>query len=539
MPRFSAALKWMLVPLGAYCSAAMSDIVIDGVLNETEWQQAQVFTEFVVTEPMTGGSSPHATEARLYTDDSGIYIGFSNYQPPSVPRVQRRFPRDEFIQADRNIVGIDFDGTGLAGYDFTVGISNSQSDATYRGEKDYSADWDGTWYSQTSQTEDYWYVELFIPWTVAPMADPGSARKSMKLYLGRFVWAESMRLAYPFAATSRPTFLSDWQPVEVHYAKTQTLDWFPYLTGTHDRENDDSELKAGIDIVWRPSSATQFTGTLNPDFGQVENDELEVNLSAFETFFSEKRPFFTENNTLFNSRVPLGDRLVHTRRIGAAPDAGTELLSDITGGIKASHFGDVFDLGVFAVSEDDSGTASGRDYLATRIQARVDKLSLGHALTYVERPTLDREATVHSLDWVWQESGTRFRGQGFYSDVQQSANDNNGSRKRDEQDWGGWAEIEHRPGDEELWQALIYYYGDEFDMNDMGFLRRNDWMRVVGLYQRDYLSHPNWAALRSSYWRLKMATEENNAGDTLQRAIEMTLFWKMESTQEYTLQANI
>lgn len=541
MPRFSAALQWVLVPLCAYSAQGFSSITIDGVLNESEWQQAQVFTDFVVTEPMTGDASPHATEARLYTDREGIYIGFSNYQPASVPRIQRRFARDEFIQADRNIVGIDFDGTGLSGYDFTVGISNSQTDATYRGEKDYSGDWDGTWFSQTSQSEDYWYVEMFIPWTVAPMVDPGTARKKMKIYLGRFVWAESLRLAYPFAATSRPTFLSDWQPVEVDYAKTQTLDWFPYLTAAHDRENDDNTLKAGVDLVWRPSSATQFTGTINPDFGQVESDELEVNFSAFETFFSEKRPFFTENNALFNSRVPLGDRLIHTRRVGAAPDVNdgrAEGLTDITAGVKASHYGDVFDLGVFAVSEDDTGPARGRDFLSTRVQGRLEKWSFGHALTYVDRPSLAREATVNSLDWDWQDEGTRFRGQGFYSDVQQDANAVNKGVDRDEQDWGGWFEVEHRPADEHLWQGLVYYYGDAFDMNDMGFLRRNDWMRVVGLYQRDYTSHPDSAALRSSYWRVKAATEENNAGDVLQRVIELTLFWKMETTQEYTLQGN-
>lgn len=546
MPGLSSAWVWMPVVLCAYCSTALAKISIDGVLSEPEWGKAQVFTEFVVTEPMTGEASPHATEARLFTDSEGIYIGFSNYQPPEVPRVQRRFARDEFIQADRNIVGIDFDGTGLSGYDFTVGIANSQSDATYRGEKDYSADWDGTWFSQTSQSEDYWYVEMFIPWTVAPMADPGTARKKMKLYLGRFVWAESMRLAYPLAATSRPTFLSDWLPVEVDYAKTQTLDWFPYLTATHDRENNDSELKAGIDIVWRPSSATQFTGTINPDFGQVESDELEVNFSAFETFFSEKRPFFTENNALFNSRVPLGDRLVHTRRIGAAPDIADargrghgEGPSDITAGIKASHYGDVVDMAVFAVTEDDTGVARGRDFLSTRVQARVDKWSFGHALTYVDRPSLNREATVNSLDWDWQEAGTRFRGQGFYSDIQQGANGANDFLERDEQDWGGWGEVEYRPADEHLWQAFFYYYGDEFDMNDMGFLRRNDWMRVVGLYQRDYTSHPDSPALRSSYWQLKAATEENNAGDVLQRVLEFTLFWRVESTQEYTLQGNL
>lgn len=108
MIRFSTTLKWMLVPLWACCCHAYAQITVDGVLDEDEWQQAQVFTDFVLTEPMTGAPSPYATEARLYTDADGIYIGFSNYQPPTVPRIQRRFARDEFIQADRNIVGIDF-----------------------------------------------------------------------------------------------------------------------------------------------------------------------------------------------------------------------------------------------------------------------------------------------------------------------------------------------------------------------------------------------------------------------------------------------
>jgi hypothetical protein len=539
MMRYSATLHWMLLPLWLCCGQAFAQITVDGVLDEPEWQQAQVFSDFVVTEPMTGEASPYATEARMYTDDDGIYFGFSNYQPAEVPRIQRRFARDEFIQADRNIVGIDFDGTGLSAYDFTVGIANSQSDGSYRGEKDFTGDWDGTWYSQTSQTEDHWYVEMFIPWTVAPMADPGSVRKTMTVYLGRFVWSESIRLAYPFSAFTRPTFVSDWEPVEVDFKKTQTLDWFPYLTGTHDLEEEDSELKAGIDMVWRPNSNTQFTGTINPDFGQVESDDLVVNFSAFETFFSEKRPFFTENNALFNSRVPLGDRLVHTRRIGAAPDLGNDEVSDITAGAKLSHYGEKFDLGVFAVVEDDTGESQGRDYLSTRIQSRAGNLVFGHALTYADRPTLDRQAMVNSLDWDWQAGGARFRGQGFYSDVQQDANIANGQLERDEQDVGGWGEFNYRPDDQHSWKAFAYYYGDEYDMNDMGFLKRNDWMRVVGEYQRDYTSHPNTVSLRSSYWQVKPSYEENNDGDLLQASVGLAYFWKMESTQEYNLKAHI
>lgn len=163
---------------------------------------------------------------------------------------------------------------------------------------------------------------------------------------------------------------------------------------------------------------------------------------------------------------------------------------------------------------------------------RAGSLAFGHALTYADRPTLAREAVVNSLDWDWQDRGVRFRGQGFYSDLQQDANDINENLDRDEQDFGGWGEFNYRPDDEHQWKALAYCYGDEYNMNDLGFFRRNDWLRLVAEYQRDYTSHPESPALRSSLWRVKPAYEENNAGDRLQEAVDLTYSWKMESTRQ-------
>ncbi len=121
----------------------------------------------------------------------------------------------------------------------------------------------------------------------------------------------------------------------------------------------------------------------------------------------------------------------------------------------------------------------------------------------------------------------------------QDANAENGFVDRDEQDLGGWAQYDYRPNDEHLVSAFAYYYGDEFDMNDMGFLKRNDWLRLVFMYQRDYTSHPDSDWLRSSYWRIKPSYEENNDGFTLQSSVDLSYFWKLENTQEYSLQAHI
>lgn len=528
---FAAAL---IAPIPGFAA-----ITIDGIIDEPEWQQAQVFDQFVLTEPLTGEPAPYSTEARLYTDEDGLYIAFTNYQPEQVKRIQRRFARDAFIRADRNIVNIDFDGTGLSGYDFTVGIANSMQDGIFNNEKEYKPDWDGTWYSQTSQDPENWYTEIFIPWTVAPMTQAEGGRKKMRFYFGRYVYDESLRFAYPNASHQRPTYMSDWQDVEVQQWDTSTLDWFPYISGSGDLEENDGESKAGLDVVWRPNSSAQLTATLNPDFGQVESDDLVVNFSAIETFFSERRPFFTENQALFDSRVPGGDQLVHTRRIGSTTDLGDKPLTDIDAGGKWSHYGQSLDYGVFAVTEADNGDSKGRDYLTTRIQTRIDSLVLGHSLTWVDRPTLDRKAVLNALDADWQGlGGARIRGQLFYSDIDQDANRSNEYQDIDDQDQGGWTQLSYAPNDEHSIESNIIWYGEDFQMNDMGFLRRNDWLRTTFEYRHDTNLYPNESSLLNTFWKIKAEREENNDGDQLMAGVTLQYAWNFRSTEFVTVQAH-
>ncbi|MGI9286378.1 MAG: DUF5916 domain-containing protein [Pseudomonadales bacterium] len=522
--------------LGAAPCIGIAAIVVDGVLDEPEWQQARVFDQFVSTEPLTGKAAKYRTEARLITNEDGIYVGFTNYQPPGVKRVQRRFARDSEITADRNVLGIDFDGNGLSGYDFTVGAANTIQDGIFNDENNWSGDWDGIWYSQTSQDENNWYTEIHVPWTVAPMTTSRETEKNMAFYFGRVVFDESLRFAYPDASFARPTFLSDWQRTPVSQVTTSTLEWFPYVTASEDIENDDSELKAGLDVVWRPNSGTQITGAINPDFGQVESDDLVVNFSAIESFFSEKRPFFTENQTLFTREIPTDDRLVHTRRIGAQADAGDEEITDIDLALKFTHYGAMMDVGFFAVTEDDTGDSKGGDYLSTRIQSRIDSVTLGHSLTYAERDTLEREAMVNALDMDWQMTGTmRLRGQLMYSDLQQSANAFNLDEDVDAQDGAGWMEWRYAPTDEWQYQVNGTYYGEEFEMNDMGFLQRNDWLELLGSVRRDFNSHAPDSSLRSSWYELEAGYQENTDGDRLPGQISIQGYWVYRDTRELTV----
>ena len=527
------------IALGCFLlvSTAYGDITIDGVLDEPEWNNAVVYTDFVTVEPLTGDAAKYATEVRMISNDDGIFVSFKNYQPISVKRVNRRFARDAQIEADRNVVSIDFDGTAESAYDFTVGSANSRQDGIV-GSGTYSGDWDGTWYSQTSSDGDYWFSEMHIPWTVAPMSTSSDDKRNMAVWFSRVVYNESLRFAFPNAFYTRPTFMEDWHPIEVQQVKASTLDWFPYASYNHNLRSGDNadatdDTNVGLDFIWRPNSNTQLTGALNPDFGQVESDDLVVNFSAFETFVSEKRAFFTENQGLFNSAQPNEDVVLYTRRIGAGVDAG---LLDIDVAAKLTHYGKSVDMGLFAVKEDASGESAGGEFISSRIQRKADNLTVGHRLTHVTRDLFEREATVQGIDFRWDSSDkVRVAAQILHSDIHQNANDKNDYESVDQQDYAGWVNWSYTPSDE--WSHALYFshYGDEFEMNDMGYMRRNGFDEFYGYHRYDRLKYDEGSSLLSGSTEFAYAYGENSEGQRLSFWTELKFDWVFKSTRKISV----
>ena len=521
-------LSYLVVPV------SFGAITVDGLLNEPEWADARVYSDFVTVEPLTSEPAKYVTEVRLITNEEGIFVGFTNYQPASVKRINRRFARDADIKADRVMVGIDFDGTAESAYDFTVGSANSRQDGVMGGGT-HSTDWDGTWYSQTSSDKDYWYSEIHIPWTVAPMSDAGGGTKNMAFWFSRVVYNESLRFAFPNAFYTRSTFMEDWHPIEVKQVKAATLDWFPYASYNHNlRGSDDTDdANVGLDFIWRPNSNTQLTGALNPDFGQVESDDLVVNFSAFETFVSEKRAFFTENQGLFNSAQPNEDVVLYTRRIGAGVDKG---LLDVDVAAKLTHYGKTVDMGLFAVKEDTSGESAGGEFISSRIQRKSNNLAVGHRLTHVTRNFLEREATVQGVDVRWDSSDkVRVAAQILHSDIHQKANDNNDYQSVDQQDYAGWVNWSYTPSDE--WSHALYYshYGDEFEMNDMGYMRRNGYDEFYGYHRYDQRKYDQESSLLSGSTEFAYSYLENTAGKRLSLWSELKFNWVFKSTRQLAL----
>ena len=224
-------------------------------------------------------------------------------------------------------------------------------------------------------------------------------KRTLKIYLDRVIGTTGERVAWPQASFERPRFLSDFAPIEVANYSQSLLAITPYVSGLYDNVGKSSDGDAGVDVFWKPNGQMQLTATVNPDFGQVESDDLVVNFDATETFISDKRPFFTENQGMFEFTTPSDySQLLYTRRVGGPADDGVGS-GDITAALKLNGSVGATKYGVFAADE---GESVGRTFGALRLVRDFSKQNIGLMATHVERPYLDREATVYGIDHNWR-----------------------------------------------------------------------------------------------------------------------------------------
>jgi len=238
----------------------------------------------------------------------------------------------------------------------------------------------------------------------------------------------------------------------------------PYLVGLHDIAQSDSDTDAGLDVFWKPNNAFQLSATINPDFGQVESDQLVVNFGAVETFFSDRRPFFTENQSLFD--LPFGisnSRLLYTRRVGGPADDGSGA-GDVGAAVKLNGSAGRWQYGVFAADETDE---AGRSFLAARSVADLGEHDLGFMLTDVDRPFLDRHARTGAIDHRW----TRGESLSLATTVVGSDIDQDGNSDRA---FGMQSRLDQRFSDRYRQQIYALHMDDGLDLNDFGYLDRDD-----------------------------------------------------------------
>ncbi|KPK82219.1 MAG: hypothetical protein AMS25_03355 [Gemmatimonas sp. SM23_52] len=307
------------------------EIRIDGRPDETVWQKAMPVTEFVQGEPVENAPAEQPTEVRVLFDPAALYVSAIMHDPEPTLIGDQLVRRDENGQYDYFEFSLDSNNDRRTGYRFRVSAAGVQRDVYMYDDVREDPAWDAVWQSAVQRDSDGWSAELRIPLSQLRYNTSDSAQ-SWGVNFSRRRLA-SNEVTY-FALESRVQYgkVSAFGRLDglrlPHSARR--IEVRPYALGrahtapaeAEDPFFDGSEVgsRIGLDVRYGLGAGFTLDATFNPDFGQVEVDPAVINLTAFETFFPEKRPFFVEDAQIFEFRLAgRTNELFYSRRIGREP----------------------------------------------------------------------------------------------------------------------------------------------------------------------------------------------------------------------------
>jgi hypothetical protein len=322
--------------LGAHRLAAGEQApVIDGRLDDAAWSAAPVAGDFVTQRPAFGQPASQRTEARVAYDADAIYVGIRAFDtaPDSIASQLGRRDATGII-SDWVQVVFDSYHDRRTGFRFAVTPRGVKRDVFHYDDGPEDATWDAVWTVETAIDSLGWTAEFRIPFSQLRFRQ-GS---------GEQVWG--LNILRDLARKEERSYWSPMRPDQSGFASRfgtltgirdlrnpRRLELLPYSVASVTRDGEvsgddpfrdptDPALSVGADLKYGVTSNLTLTATFNPDFGQVEADPSQVNLSAFETFFQERRPFFVEGVDVFNFGLGGGEALFYSRRIGRSPQGG-------------------------------------------------------------------------------------------------------------------------------------------------------------------------------------------------------------------------
>ncbi|MBE0557699.1 MAG: carbohydrate binding family 9 domain-containing protein, partial [Proteobacteria bacterium] len=313
--------------------------VIDGRLGDRPWSFATPVTDFTQSEPLEGTQPTQPTEIRILYDNDALYIGCMMYDS-SPERIGRRLARrDEEIDADHISVRIDSYHDHQTAYEFTISAAGVKIDVLqFNDAREEDVSWDVVWEGKTAVTDSGWSAEMRIPFAV--LRFPPAGKQEWGIQFIRTIERNRERQMWALILKSESGVVSRFGHLEgIEGISPQiSIEVLPYVVGSTRslaspiglQESPDYSMSAGLDLKFKPSSEWAIDATINPDFGQVEADPAVLNLSTFETFYPERRPFFVEGSQILRFTTFGGDfgpGLYYSRRIGKAlsvdaPDGG-------------------------------------------------------------------------------------------------------------------------------------------------------------------------------------------------------------------------
>ena len=308
--------------------------IIDGRDDDAVWRQATPITEFQEWRPSEGGAPKLPTEAKVAYDAGNLYVFVRAFDPHPDSIITVLARRDYFTPSDMVWLFLDSYHDRRTGFEFGVNPSGVKLDAQIYNDGNEDFAWDAVWDVATRIDSLGWTAEFRIPLSQLPYGRQRS--HTFGFTVDRDLYRYSQRVSWPLFRQSQAGFVSQFGEITGldNLEAPRRLEAAPYLVtknvsqisaNTLGRTQD---VTVGGDLKYLVASNLKLDATINPDFGQVEADPGVLNLSAFETFFQEKRPFFVQGAGQFQWNVnctavndcSTGEGLVYSRRIGRAPE---------------------------------------------------------------------------------------------------------------------------------------------------------------------------------------------------------------------------
>ncbi len=299
---------------------------VDGRVDDPAWDEAPALTNFRQTNPVEGAVPSESTEVRFLYTDRDLYVALRGFDREPGRVVGRLTRRDQEVAADEFTLYIDSYHDRRSAFAFTVNPSGARADVfIYEDGAGRDNSWDPV-YDWATRTDSLgWSAELRIPFS--QLRFPSQEQLTFGLRVKRLINRRNEEVNWPFVPRDQAGEVSRYGSLVglSRVPAPRRLELLPYTGGNtriRTARSTEGAARIGMDAKVGITSGLTLDATVNPDFGQVEADPSVVNLTDFETFFPEKRPFFVEGTNLFRVLLPARqgeEPLVYTRRIGRPP----------------------------------------------------------------------------------------------------------------------------------------------------------------------------------------------------------------------------
>ena len=476
------------------------NITIDGVIDESIWENCKVISDFVQDEPINLGVPSEISNIKIFYSNDAIFIGaqLRDNEPEKITKfMARRDGWRKVMMSDWFSVEIDSHHDHQTAFEFLVNSSGVQFDNMIFDDSFRNSEWNAVWESEVSQDENGWNLEMKIPFSILRFSRNSDI--TMGLNLNRYIQRKNELNSWVVSPRGQTGIVSKFghlTDINISNLNEKTFSFKPFIHSGYFSENNqhleslhkhdfgikdsiDNRYKTsyGIDLKYLITQDMVADITINPDFGQIEADPANINLTYFETYFVEKRPFFMENATLFDTPI----EVFYSRRIGTNRNyikgnwqSKMDALVKYAGKLSGKT-GNGLSFGSIAAITNDNHNSWGTEennstFLINRITQ--DLFEGNSYVGYLGTHYIDSSmsSTVNSIDMLsyLHENQIILDWQYIHSQ-----NQSNGH--------GLSFELSYNPSRHAVYTWMDFEYFDKnFNIDDVGYLYRNNLQKLQG-----------------------------------------------------------